>query len=29
VPRRFNEVATILFGQEVPEVTEVDLWDGR
>jgi glutamate racemase len=29
VPRRFNEVAAILFGQEVPEVTEVDLWDGR
>ena len=29
VPRRFNEVATILFGQEVPEVSEVDLWDGR
>jgi len=27
VPRRFNEVATILFGQEVPELTEVDLWD--
>ena len=29
VPRRFNEVATILFGQEVPEVTEVDLWEGH
>jgi glutamate racemase len=29
VPRRFNEVAAILFGQEVPEVTEVDLWDGH
>jgi glutamate racemase len=29
VPRRFNEVATILFGQEVPEVSEVDLWDAR
>ena len=25
VARRFNEVAAILFGQEVPEVTEVDL----
>ena len=29
VPRRFDEVASILFGQEVPEVSEVDLWDGR
>jgi glutamate racemase len=29
VPRRFNEVATTLFGQEVPEVKEVDLWPGR
>jgi glutamate racemase len=29
VPRRFDEVAAILFGQEVPEVQEVDLWDGR
>jgi glutamate racemase len=29
VPRRFNQVAAILFGQEVPEVQEVDLWDGR
>ena len=29
VPRRFNEVAAILFGQEVPEVQEVDLWEGR
>jgi glutamate racemase len=29
VPRRFNDVATILFGQEVPEVQEVDLWDAR
>jgi len=29
VPRRFNEVATILFGREVPEVAEVDLWPGR
>jgi glutamate racemase len=29
VPHRFNEVAAILFGQEVPEVTEVDIWDGR
>jgi glutamate racemase len=28
VPRRFNEVATILFGQEVPEVKEVDIWAG-
>ena len=29
VPRRFHEVAAILFGREVPEVTEVDLWPGR
>ena len=26
VPNRFNEVAAILFGQEVPQVQEVDLW---
>ena len=29
VPRRFHEVAAILFGQEVPQVQEVDLWAGR
>ena len=29
VPRRFHQVAAILFGQEVPEVQEVDLWEGR
>ena len=29
VPRRFHEVAAILFGQEVPEVREVDIWEGR
>ncbi|HVD02121.1 MAG TPA: glutamate racemase [Candidatus Dormibacteraeota bacterium] len=29
IPRQFNEVATILFGQEVPEVKEVDLWEAR
>ena len=29
VPRRFDEVAAILFGQEVPEVQEVDIWKAR
>ncbi|MDQ6692537.1 MAG: glutamate racemase, partial [Candidatus Dormibacteraeota bacterium] len=29
VPHRFNEVAAILFGQEVPQVQEVDLWAPR
>jgi glutamate racemase len=27
VPRRFHEVAAILFGQEVPEVREIDIWE--
>lgn len=29
VPERFNEVAEILFGERVPEVTEVDIWEGK
>ncbi|HEX6547663.1 MAG TPA: aspartate/glutamate racemase family protein, partial [Candidatus Dormibacteraeota bacterium] len=27
VPDRFNEVADILFGEQVPEVREINLWD--
>jgi glutamate racemase len=27
VPERFNEVAEILFGEQVPEVREINLWD--
>lgn len=27
IPERFHEVARILFGEEVPEVREVNLWD--
>src|SRR5437588_363698 len=29
VPERFNEVAEILFGERVPEVTEVDIWEAK
>ena len=27
VPDRFNEVADILFGEKVPEIREINLWD--
>ena len=27
VPERFNEVAQVLFGERVPEVREINLWD--
>lgn len=27
VPERFNEVAEVLFGERVPEVREINLWD--
>jgi glutamate racemase len=29
VPERFNGVAAVLFGERVPEVEEVQLWEGR
>jgi glutamate racemase len=27
IPERFNEVAEILFGEQVPEIREINLWD--
>jgi hypothetical protein len=27
IPERFNEVAEIVFGETVPEIREINLWD--